>query len=353
MNMMSTILYITIWILSCLVSSRGDLRDLPGFKMFESCIEPPSKCPNPNITFHLYTRDVDNYILDFAKPETLLEAPFVLHAPIKLIIHGYTGSKDYSPNAELRPAYLEYQNLNVISVNYEELVRPPCYVQAVHNVPLVGKCTKMLLLRLFRLRPDLYLRDLHVVGFSLGAQVAGHVGRLMNSTIQRITGLDPASPLFDTFLLSNEVLDKSDALFVDVVHTNIGFKGKISPLGHLDFYANNGIAQPGCGTNTSCSHVRAVEYFAESISNKTQFLAVKCISYIMYKLKFCKTSETSPLIVMGEHVDRTQRGIYYFMTNSKPPYAQGMDAYEKKKITNTSSTDSSQIDQNDIPSTDP
>lgn len=49
----------------------------------------------------------------------------------------------------------------------------------------------------------------------------------------------------------------------------------------------------------------------------------------------------------------SQRGIYYFMTNSKPPYAQGMDAYEKKKITNTSSTDSSQIDQNDIPSTDP
>lgn len=61
-------------------------------------------------------------------------------------------------------------------------------MQAVHNVPLVGKCTKMLLLRLFRLRPDLYLHDLHVVGFSLGAQVAGHVGRLMNSTIQRITG---------------------------------------------------------------------------------------------------------------------------------------------------------------------
>jgi len=50
----------------------------------------------------------------------------------------------------------------------------------------------------------------------------------------------------------------------------------------------------------------------------------------------------------------SQRGIYYFMTNSKPPYAQGMDTYEKKKATNTSSTtgSSSQIDQNDIPLTD-
>jgi len=67
--------------------------------------------------------------------------------------------------------------------------------------------------------------------------------------ISPVAGLDPASPLFDTFLLSNEVLDKSDALYVDVVHTNIGFKGKMAPLGHVDFYANNGIAQPGCGTS--------------------------------------------------------------------------------------------------------
>lgn len=96
-------------------------------------------------------------------------------------------------------AFLAYQDLNVISVNYKDLVQAPCYVQAVHNVPLVGKCTKMLLLRLFRLRPDLNLHDLHVVGFSLGAQVAGHVGRLMNGTIQRITGKRSTWP--DTFFL--------------------------------------------------------------------------------------------------------------------------------------------------------
>jgi len=62
-------------------------------------------------------------------------------------------------------------------------------------------------------------------------------------------GLDPASPLFNKYFASNEVLDKSDALFVDVIHTNIAFKGKISPLGHVDFYANNGVFQPGCGTS--------------------------------------------------------------------------------------------------------
>lgn len=57
-------------------------------------------------------------------------------------------------------------------------------------------------------------------------------------------------------------------------------------------------------TDNSCSHVRAVEYFAESINTNNPFLAVKCISYIMYKLRFCKASDTSSLIVMGEHVDK-------------------------------------------------
>jgi len=50
----------------------------------------------------------------------------------------------------------------------------------------------------------------------------------------------------------------------------------------------------------------------------------------------------------------SQRGIYYFMTNSKSPYAQGRDTYEKKKTTITpSTTNSSQIDQNGIALTDP
>lgn len=42
-------------------------------------------------------------------------------------------------------------------------------------------------------------------------------------------------------------LTSSDAIFVDVIHTDGGILGFPSPIGHADFYPNNGRPlQPGC-----------------------------------------------------------------------------------------------------------
>jgi hypothetical protein len=60
--------------------------------------------------------------------------------------------------------------------------------------------------------------------------------------------LDPAGP---DFYLSEipDRLDASDALFVDVIHTDgapnmISGFGYLGVLGHVDFYPNGGSAQP-------------------------------------------------------------------------------------------------------------
>lgn len=61
-----------------------------------------------------------------------------------------------------------------------------------------------------------------------------------------ILGLDPARPLFEV-PETQEKLGPADASFVDVIHTCAGLLGFFNPVGHADFYPNDGTApQPGC-----------------------------------------------------------------------------------------------------------
>ena len=128
------------------------------------------------------------------------------------------------------------------------------YTAAVANTELVGRQLGLVLLDAVNLgtRPE----DIHVIGFSLGAHVAGCASEILkkkNILLGRITGLDPASPFFRNHLFreKSRKLDATDARLVDVIHTDgsqdfaDGF-GLMKPLGHIDFFPNGGREQPGC-----------------------------------------------------------------------------------------------------------
>lgn len=62
-----------------------------------------------------------------------------------------------------------------------------------------------------------------------------------------VTALDPAGPLY-SIIGKGEKLDITDADFILVIHTNMdGFGGK--ETGHVNFFPNGGITQPGCSTS--------------------------------------------------------------------------------------------------------
>jgi len=63
------------------------------------------------------------------------------------------------------------------------------------------------------------------------------------------TGLDPTIFFYMGKNASRD-LDKSDAHFVDILHTGAGILGQWGPNGHADFYINGGSSQPGCGSDT-------------------------------------------------------------------------------------------------------
>ncbi len=95
---------------------------------------------------------------------------------------------------------------------------------------------------------DLNVRT-HLIGFSLGAHVAGFAGSELTN-LSRITGLDPAGPFFEGFDPKVR-LDSGDAAYVDVIHSNgeslmVGGFGFWEAIGHVDFYPNGGRAQRGC-----------------------------------------------------------------------------------------------------------
>ena len=61
-------------------------------------------------------------------------------------------------------------------------------------------------------------------------------------------GLDPAFPCFEK-AGADQILEISDAEFVDIIHTNAGFLiekrlGFPFSLGHADFWPNGGSIQP-------------------------------------------------------------------------------------------------------------
>lgn len=93
----------------------------------------------------------------------------------------------------------------------------------------------------------------HLIGFSLGAQVSGAIGRyvikrsLGENTIARITGLDPGQ-IPSIFAYALKELNAGDATFVDTIHGESKLFGSMTSLGNASFWVNGGYYQPMCKT---------------------------------------------------------------------------------------------------------
>ncbi|XP_026464220.1 endothelial lipase-like [Ctenocephalides felis] len=222
--------------------------------------------------------------------------------------------------------------MNIISLDYHPLVEEGCYLQAVVNLETVGHCIADVL-EAGIAAGKIELSQLHIIGFSLGAHVAGFIQKYMKSgKLPRVTGLDPALPLF--YLKENgRELSKDDAEFVDSIHTNTGLAGKILPVGDIDFYCNGGVIQPGClisnySSLISCDHNRAPLYYAESIYSKVGFYGIECSDYVSFRKGRCDKND---VVIMGEYTPSDARGIYYVETSDQKPFALGKPKNSKRQ----------------------
>ncbi|XP_049940349.1 phospholipase A1 member A-like [Schistocerca serialis cubense] len=285
-------------------------------------------CPDPAVRFFLFTGsgdDADRVQVDGSDNWAGLDGPwFDPSLPTKVIVHGYNSGMDIQPLAAIRNAYLRRGGHNVLSVDWTALSPGPCYPMAAHNARFAGRC----LAGLVRALTTRGATDVHVVGFSVGAHVAAYAANSLRPyKLPRITGLDPALPLFVTANRDHK-LDASDALLVDVLHTNALVQGKLERCGHADFYLNGGVDQPGCGETSDrfgCSHHRAPLYFAESVTAGRDasggFWGWRCGGLSLFLLGLCPARGDQ--VLMGEFLDPRQEGFFVVQTASSPPFALG------------------------------
>ncbi|CAK9795090.1 Pancreatic triacylglycerol lipase (Fragment) [Anthophora quadrimaculata] len=284
------------------------------------------------VSFILYTRSGPENGTQLFKNDKngLLKSNFNPSRSTKFITHGWKSSAMSAGLVKMRDEYLQHYDYNVIMVDWQPLAASTFYLGPMQNTKKVGETVAEFIDFLVK-ETGLKTTDIHFLGHSLGAHVAGNTGSSVTSgRLGRVTGLDPASPGFHLLASNKTKLDSTDALFVDIIHSCGGILGFMQPLGSVDFYPNAGVpVQPGCccaaEIKEACSHGRSYVYFTESIGSKSGFVASKCDTWDHYLGGNCKNSMTT---LMGEHVDKMAIGSYFLTTRSESPYA------EQAEITN-------------------
>ncbi|CAB1328854.1 unnamed protein product [Coregonus sp. 'balchen'] len=204
--------------------------------------------------------------------------------PTKIIVHGYRalGSKP-SWVKQLAQALLQVQDANVVVVDWV-YGASYAYNLVVENYKEVAVQISVLINQLQN--HGCKLESFHFIGVSLGAHVSGFVGTLFKGEIGRITGLDPAGPMFkgaDKY----DRLDPSDALFVEAIHTDSDYFGISIPVGHADFFLNGGMDQAGCSHSrflsiygsVICNHMRALHLYISALNGTCPLSGIPCSSY--------------------------------------------------------------------------
>ena len=273
-----------------------------------------------DVIYLLFTRANPNGVRIGRNANEIRATTYNVAHPTRFIFHGWLNNQTATVNELCTEAYLRRGNFNIIVVDWGLGAQTINYISARNRVNEVGPFVASFI-DFMSVNGLINFNILNLVGHSLGAHIAGIVGkRLTRGIAEAVFALDPAGPLFSLNAPDTRVAP-NDAEYVEVIHTNGGVLGFLQPIGQADFFPNWGSSQPGCGDDNGggCAHGRVVDLFAESINSI--FNAQRCESFAQIQNRVCTGSGTGR---MGGDNGRTRNsGIFFMETNSVSPFSRG------------------------------
>ncbi|XP_066288398.1 pancreatic lipase-related protein 2-like [Branchiostoma lanceolatum] len=266
---------------------------------------------------------------------SLMTSNFEDQVKTYISIHGFTLFSDIPDTHwrfEFTKRLLERENANVFFVDWQGGSQTGVDArQAASNVRVVAS-ELVYFCKWLQNQTGVSFETFHLVGFSFGSQVAGLAGGQLEN-LGRITGMDPAAYGFEDNPPDAQ-LDETDAMFVDVIHTDgeiiAGWGPSIKrPIGHVDFYPNGGLNQPGCdpsftGMDWYCDHSRAYQLFLDTLDSASPPLrAYRCDSYERFLAGTCMSCRANRCMNMGMEASRVPRKKHvklYLHTTGHSPY---------------------------------
>ncbi|XP_030639366.1 lipoprotein lipase [Chanos chanos] len=279
------------------------------------------------------------------EPDSLSNCAFNSTAKTFLVIHGWTviGLFESWVAKLVAALYERERDANVIVVDWLDVAQNHYVVAAQHTQKVGQEIGRFI--DWIEETTNVPLENVHLIGYSLGAHVAGFAGSHTTNKVGRITGLDPAGPDFEG-VHARRRLSPDDANFVDVLHTftrgSLGFSiGIQQPVGHVDIYPNGGSFQPGCNLRAAlekianfgilamndaikCEHERSIHLFIDSLLNEQDASkAYSCGSNDMFNRGMCLSCRKNRCNTVGYDVTKVRkpRSVKMFTkTRSSMPF---------------------------------
>ncbi|XP_054940254.1 lipase member H isoform X3 [Physeter macrocephalus] len=216
-------------------------------------------------------------------------------------VHGFrpTGSTPVWME-DLVEGLLSVDDMNVVVVDWNQGATTVIYNHASGKTRKVAIVLKEFIDQM--LAKGASLDDIYMIGVSLGAHVAGFVGKMYHGQLGRITAL-----------------------------------GYREPLGNIDFYPNGGLDQPGCPQTIfggmqyfKCDHQRSVYLYLSSLRENCTITAYPCDSYRDYrsgKCVNCGISQMESCPLLGYYADNWKD----YLRERDPPMTKAFfDTAEEK-----------------------